>query len=368
MPAMSASTSATSWSRISSSTSSPSSSKRDGACPTGTSASTTRAPIAASTFRSSAWAQTAPNAPVDAPHTATGRKRSGFVISGREAQSSAFFRTPGIEELYSGVAIRTPSAAESASRSLATALGGGSTSSSWSYGGTLFNPRHSSNSTPSGSSDAAASRRRELYESRRRLPEIPRIFVKGALVCLDEEELGVDRDVVAQGLVAARERRVPVHAELGPVDGRGEDGADAILAVGVRRRRRDRPHELDGLRNALDRDLALPGDLAAVDLDALCAERDLGMALRIEEIGRLEVPRQHLVLDVDARDTRAAVKASTPVIAERQPAVDVAKLPAERADEVLDLETDGRMNRIEAPSAGQLVGLRCGGGHRWSSC
>jgi hypothetical protein len=93
-----------------------------------TSPSTTRAPAAPSTLRSSAWAQTAPKAPVLAPTTATGRLRRTFVACGREAQSSAFFSWPGIDELYSGVENRTASAPASAARNAATAGGAGSTS------------------------------------------------------------------------------------------------------------------------------------------------------------------------------------------------------------------------------------------------
>jgi hypothetical protein len=55
---------------------------------------------------------------------------NGFVACGRDAQSSAFFNAPGIEELYSGVAIRTASAEATAARNAATAGGAGSTSSS----------------------------------------------------------------------------------------------------------------------------------------------------------------------------------------------------------------------------------------------
>ena len=57
--------------------------------------------------------------------------RSGrSAPAGREAQSSAFFSWPGIEWLYSGVAIRTASASRIASRSSRTASGAGSTSTS----------------------------------------------------------------------------------------------------------------------------------------------------------------------------------------------------------------------------------------------
>jgi hypothetical protein len=81
-------------------------------------------------LRSSACDHTAPNAPVEAPTTATGFPRSGFFASGRETQSSAFLSWPGIDELYSGVAIRSASAPAIAPRRAATAAGAGSTSSS----------------------------------------------------------------------------------------------------------------------------------------------------------------------------------------------------------------------------------------------
>ena len=88
--------------------------------------------MVARTLRSSACAQTAPKAPVDAPTTRAGLFRSGFVATGRETQSSAFLSTPGIDALYSGVAIRTASAAPTAARSSATAAGASAVSSSWS--------------------------------------------------------------------------------------------------------------------------------------------------------------------------------------------------------------------------------------------
>ena len=42
--------------------------------------------------------------------TATGLLRMVFVAIGRDTQSSAFLRTPGIDELYSGVTKKTPCA------------------------------------------------------------------------------------------------------------------------------------------------------------------------------------------------------------------------------------------------------------------
>jgi len=74
-------------------------------------------------LRASAWAQTAPNIPVEAPITAAGLPVSALCPAGREAQSKAFFSAPGIEWLYSGVATRTASASRIAWRSSATAAG-----------------------------------------------------------------------------------------------------------------------------------------------------------------------------------------------------------------------------------------------------
>ena len=82
-------------------------------------------------MRVSAAAQTPPNIPVLDESTATGLFRTGDSASGRETQSSAFLSTPGIDELYSGVATRTASASASASlrRSTAARLGAGKSSS-----------------------------------------------------------------------------------------------------------------------------------------------------------------------------------------------------------------------------------------------
>ena len=68
----------------------------------------------------------------EAPIAAAGLPLRALCPAGREAQSSAFFSCPGIEWLYSGVAIRTASAARIASRRSRTASGveAASTSSS----------------------------------------------------------------------------------------------------------------------------------------------------------------------------------------------------------------------------------------------
>jgi hypothetical protein len=68
--------------------------------------------------------------PLLAPIPATGLLRRAFVENGRETQSRAFLSWPGIEPLYSGVAISTASAAAIADRSAATSGGAGSVSAS----------------------------------------------------------------------------------------------------------------------------------------------------------------------------------------------------------------------------------------------
>src|SRR5215471_5827745 len=59
-----------------------------------------------------AWASEVPAGPGVAPMTATGRPPNtlGMSTAGLDSQSIAFFSTPGIELLYSGVTIKRPSA------------------------------------------------------------------------------------------------------------------------------------------------------------------------------------------------------------------------------------------------------------------
>src|SRR5687767_11282774 len=198
---------------------------------------------------------------------ATGLLRIGFVASGRETQSNAFFSCPGIELLYSGVAIRTASARAIASRSSATATGASTPSSSSSYGGTFFRPPQRSRTTSSGNSSTALYSSFALYESLRRLPGMARTRI--SLGRLDEVELCVDRDVVGKARLAGRQRDVPVDAEGGPVDRRRQGQPDALAAVGVRQRRRDRAGHLGRLRDALDRQLT-------ADVDILAVQREVG--------------------------------------------------------------------------------------------
>ena len=63
-----------------------------------------------------------PSGPGDADWSAIGLPANGWFGS-RETQSMAFLSPPGIEKLYSGVTMITPSAARMASASALTAAG-----------------------------------------------------------------------------------------------------------------------------------------------------------------------------------------------------------------------------------------------------
>ncbi len=110
----------------------PSASKRSCARATGISPPTTLEPAAPRILFRSVCAQSAPNRPVLAPTTATGRFARTDSSLGREAQSIAFFRPPGTEPLYSGVENRIASAAAQSSRRRRTDAGGRRSSRSWS--------------------------------------------------------------------------------------------------------------------------------------------------------------------------------------------------------------------------------------------
>jgi hypothetical protein len=110
--------------------------------------------------------------PVLAPMTAAGLLRSTVSANGRDAQSTAFFSAPGIDELYSGVANSSASARSISARHRSTGTGGLGSSSS-SKAGIAFSASNSTNSVPGGSSSAAARSSRRLCEARRSEPATP---------------------------------------------------------------------------------------------------------------------------------------------------------------------------------------------------
>ncbi len=96
---------------------------------------------------------------------------------GRDSQSIAFFSTPGTELLYSGVAIRRPSAAAIWSLRVYTDSGMPSAASKSPLYRGIFSIDASSSTHPLGVSVLAARSRAPLYEPFRTLPEIPTIVV-----------------------------------------------------------------------------------------------------------------------------------------------------------------------------------------------
>src|SRR5262249_44337221 len=90
------------------------------AAATGRAVSRTSAPIVLRLRGRSGCAQTGAKVPVRGRRTTAGVPRRQLWGTGREAQSRGFLSAPGIEPLYSGVAITTASAWASARRSPAT--------------------------------------------------------------------------------------------------------------------------------------------------------------------------------------------------------------------------------------------------------
>ena len=136
---------------------------------------------------------------------------------------------PGIEPLYSGVAIRTASAAATAARKPATASDGV-------LSVVLVERRQVAEALPDGELDAV----REVL--RRELQELPVVRARAQAAC-DAEDLHLrllgstssssayELDVVADREAAGRERCVPVEAERRAVDDRLELEAEAGAAV-----------------------------------------------------------------------------------------------------------------------------------------
>ena len=213
----------------------------------------TRAPIVLSTLRASACAQTAPNMPVEAPTTATGLPRSGFVACGRDAQSSAFLSTPGIEALYSGVATSTASAPAIASRSARTGVRPAVDVVVGVVGRDRLQPVEQ---LELGSGRQQLCRRPEQ-------PGVVRVPAQGARdaqdshrSALQELEVDAERDLVREHEAALGQRRVPVEAELRAVDDRLELEAELRVAERILDRPDDGAVGRDALGVALDREVA----------------------------------------------------------------------------------------------------------------
>ena len=142
-----------------------------------------RAPRVRNTGSQAFWLRMVPKPPGEAPIRPIGLPPNtrGMSAAGRDSQSTAFFITPGIELLYSGVTNSSPSAAAMPSFSACTVAGMPSAASrSPSYSGM---PRIEAmrSSTPAGISSAAARSKALLNEAWRRLPDRPmRVVMRGA--------------------------------------------------------------------------------------------------------------------------------------------------------------------------------------------
>src|SRR5688500_6159354 len=101
-------------------------------------------------------------------------------------------------------------------------------------------------SMPSGATAAAACSRSVLCEPARRLPLIARTFIG---LRLYQREVGGDEDVVCEHRLAGRQVGGPVDPVVAAVDRRLDVDAEALVAVAVGDRPRDRATDLDGLRD-----------------------------------------------------------------------------------------------------------------------
>src|SRR4249920_2270219 len=159
-------------------------------------------PLADSPFRGKPTAVIGASTSTYGAMTAVGWPRNGLSASGRETQSSAFLSKPGMEPLYSGVAISTASAASIRWRSSCTSAGW-RCSSSWLNGGIVARLSYRMNSTPGPPSSCAARRSRVLSESRRRLPDRARMRMSGLL---HGREAGRQANGVSEQEAARRKR------------------------------------------------------------------------------------------------------------------------------------------------------------------
>src|SRR3954447_15186935 len=166
-----------------------------------------------------------------------------------------------------------------------------------------------------------------------------------------------DRDVVREGRLAARERVVPADTELGAVNLGLSLQAEAGAAVRVVDRVGDDAGDLDGLGVALDRDLAVDLDLVAVTGDRLRSERQLRVALAVEEVRALEVRLEVRVLDLNACDLRGALQDTVGDLC-----VEVGEGAGKGAGHVVDSERDVGVDLVDGPGAGRYC-LGLSGAH-----
>src|SRR4051812_31013461 len=178
------------------------------------------------------------------------------------------------------------------------------------------------------------------------------------LCLLRQLQVGDDLDLVGEGRLAARQRVVPADAELRAVNLGLELQAEAGAAERIVESVDDRADDLDRLAVTLDRDLAVDLQVVAIAIDRLRLEGQLGAALGVEEVGRLEVLFEVLVLDLDRRDLRGALEDT---VGHRR--IEVRERAGESAGHVVDRKADVGVNLVRRPSSGGyylgLSGAHC---------
>ena len=193
-----------------------------------------------------------------------------------------------------------------------------------------------------------------------RWPPAPTRWV---LRLLDSRHVERELDLVADEHVAAAERLVEPHPVVATRELAGDLQADAVVAPGVDVRALDLGFEDDGLRDAVEREVAGDAErVVADDLDAGRLEGHLGVVLGVEEVARAQVLVACGLVRVDRGDLDGAVgPGGGQVLADLQRAGEVCELAADVGDaHVLDGEADLRVRRIDVPGAGGDE--RCGGG------
>src|SRR3954454_7892715 len=177
---------------------------------------------------------------------------------------------------------------------------------------------------------------------------------------LRQLELDDEGHVVRQREAALGERGVPLEDELRAVDDRLEVDADLGVARDVLVRAHERAAAGDGVGVALDGELAVYDQLVALDVQVARLVAELGVVLGVEEVRRLEVCRQVLVLHDDRVGVDRPDQLRLPVLADLERGVEVLEAAAEcRDDHVLHGEARARMDLVELPGAGRNLLLSC---------
>ena len=272
--------------------------------PTGSSRSITRAPIAPSTLRSSACAQTAPNRPGAG---ADDRDRLVAQRARRERAREPVERVLELardrvvvlrrgEEHDVGLVDRGGERAQDPRARLAVVVVGVVGRHRLQALPQLqLGPGRQQLLPPPGGAAA-------LWESRRRLPEIPRTFIYAwtswRSTCR-RTSLASARPPLGSGLFQLRPKCVR------STDGLERDADARVPPNGSSCGASSVAAGLDRARVALDREVAVDDELVAVEAPGGRLERDRRVALGVEELGRLQVGVEVLVLDGDrGRDRR----------------------------------------------------------------